>query len=233
VSPRAPVASPAPAPPRSSGGERIVAVILAAMAAVLLWVWLDVRRASALHVEPVDLVNPLLAVQAEECIEVEDSTVPGVVSRLVVISPAPPEARGTGAAVLRTRLGPASIPGYVQAGQPDLRTSAPYLACEVRPGNEDPEGAPAGKREVLLFDLNAFGLPRGARPMVVWREARPALLRWEGKPQRTHQVTITRYDRLHGNWFLYLTPDVPASGCVLRKYFGDGFTVEQAFHRCR
>jgi hypothetical protein len=231
VSPRAP--DPAPAGPRSTGGERIVAVVLAAMAAVLLWVWIDVRRASALHVEKVDLVNPLLTAEANECIEVENQAMPGVASRLVVISPAPPEARATGAAVLRTRHGPASIPGYVQGGQPDLRETAPYLACEVRSANPDPPGAPAGKREVLLFDLNGFGLPRGRAPSVVWREVRPYLLRWEGKPQRTHQVTISRYDELTGNWALYLTPDAPAVGSVLRKFFREGDVEIHAFHRCR
>jgi hypothetical protein len=209
-----------------------VAVVLAAMIAVLLLAWTSLHKSTVADTPPFDLSNPLLTAEAGECIEVEDQSQPGVVERVVVIAPGEGAARGRGAAVIRPSEGPASIPGVVDAH--DLRRTAPYLACEVLPTGETPAGSPARSRDVLLFDLNAFGFPRGSRPSYVLREVRPALVRWGGKPQRCHQVTVSRHDRLEGNWLLYLTGDAPALGTVLRKYFSAHMgLIQQSFLPCR
>jgi hypothetical protein len=222
------------APPASSGAERIVAVALGAMIAVLLWVWIDLRRPTAFETASIDLTNPLLSAEAGECVEVEDLAGPGFVQRLHVIAPTGGEARGRSAAVLRPHDGPESIPGYLQAGDPDLRTTAPYLAAEVRSATAAPPGAPAGRRDVLLFDLNAFGMPRGSQASVILRDIRPALVRWHGRPLRCHQVTISRHDQLEGIWVLYVTREAPALGTVLRKYLSDQRgLVQHTFHPCR
>jgi hypothetical protein len=234
VSAAHPPAESAPAP-RATGAERIVAVALGAMIAVLLWVWIDLRKSARAEAMALDFTNPLLSAEAGECIEVEDRVQPGVASRLVVIAPAEGAARGRGAAVLRPREGPPAIPGWIDRTGADLRTTAPYLACEARTGPDAPPGSPAARREVLLFDLNAFGMSRGSTPSTILREIRPELVSWEGKPQRCHRVTVTRFDQFEGNWQLFLARDARALGTVLRKYHSDPSraTIQQSFHPCK
>ena len=224
-------AGPARSP--TSGVERIVAVVLAAMIAVLLGAWIELHRSSRTEALALDVVNPLLSAEAGECIEVEDRVQPGVASQIVVMAPGEGEARGRGAAVLRPREGPAAIAGWIDRLGTDLRTTAPYLACEVRPGGDAPPGAPAGRREVVLHDLNGFGMPRGVS--IALAEIRPERVSWGGRPQLCHRVTVWRFDRFEGRWDLYLTRDARAIGTVLRKHDaeGDHADVQQSFHPCR
>ena len=203
-------AKPSPPPPASSsssaptgastGAERIVAVALAAMAVVLFWVWLDLRRgAVAPPVGPFDFHNLLLRASPGECVQVETD-------RLVVIAPGP---------VQRQAKGPASFPGF--RGHP--RTSAPYLACERLVADEhQPQGAPLAVHDVYMFPLNDFGMPDGTHTAL--ESIEPVQdVRWNGRTRRGWRVVVVRYDSLEGPWKLYLSEDAPVLGTMKREFF--------------
>ncbi len=202
-SPR-PAGSPPPtasSPPTgaSAGAERIVAVALAAMAVVLCWVWLDLRRGSAEPpIGPFDFRNLLLRASPGECVQVDRD-------RLVVIAPGP---------VQRPPKGPASFPGF----RGDPRTSSPYLACERLVAEERlPAGSPAAVHDVYMFPLNDFGMPEGT--YVALESIEPQEIRWNGRTRRGWRVVVVRYDSLEGPWKLYLSEDAPVLGTMKREFF--------------
>jgi hypothetical protein len=213
----------APAPPRegtSPAVERIVAVALAAMAAVLLLVWLDLlRTGGGAPPPPFDWTNPLLSAQPGDCVEVSDASMPGVRHRLVVRAPG---------VVLRPNDGPARIAGWTHPAYPDPRRFPPYLLADRRvPAPAEPGGGPPPADEPLVFPLNGFGMPLESRCAL--NEIEPQAIEWSGQRRRGFAVGLFRYGELEGPWAVYMTKDVPVLGTALRKYVSERGTVQQAF----
>ncbi|MCC7139456.1 MAG: hypothetical protein IT460_13620 [Planctomycetes bacterium] len=211
--PSQPVAA-APAPRVSGGVERVVALALAVMAAVLGVVYVDLVRAPAPEPPPpFDFVNPMLSAHVGECVELSAATTPELASWLVVRSPG---------VVLRPHRGDAKIAGWSHPRYPDARTLLPYLVCDARsaPVRKKPgaavDTAPPPRDEPYLFPLNGFGLPLEA--MGVLSDIAPTTITWGGQTRKGYAVGIRRYGQLEGPWVLYLSKDAPVLGTMKRSY---------------
>jgi len=210
-----PYPSPAPGPARrASGGgaERIVALALAVMAAVLGVVYIDLARAEPkdLH-PPFDFVNPLLSVQTGECVEISSPSEPEFSSWLVVRSPGK---------VLRPHRGETKVPGWSSPRYPDPKSYPPFLVCDARPApvvRRSAEGLPPRKDEPYLFPLNGFGLPVEA--LGVLRDIGQTEVTWGGQKRRAYVVGLMRYGQVEGPWLIYMAQGVPVLGTMSRKYF--------------
>jgi hypothetical protein len=154
---------PATANARSRWPEWFTIVVLVAMAGVLLWLNLSLkRRPSTPEFPPFDLKNPMLDARPRECVEVYDVDRPGDALCISV--------REEGL-VLRPREGPAVLDDR------EMRRAAPYLACRERRVTRG--GGCADKDEggdgFLIYPLGAFGLPDARRVRLdsveaVWTE---------------------------------------------------------------
>jgi hypothetical protein len=200
------------APARSSAGlERIVALALGAMIAVLGIAWIDVLRAQTPKPPAeFDWQNPLLLAQPGQCVEVGDSSSPGNESWLVVRSPG---------VVQRPFEGARSIPGWTHAQFPDTRNLPPYLLCDSKrpPTAGEPTGLPADKGSPFVFPLNGFGMP--VESVVVLRDIMPSTVTWNGQTRKGYAVGLYRYDsQWNGPWVVYTSKDAPVLGTMRREY---------------
>lgn len=199
---------------RTSGGgaERIVALALAVMAAVLAVVYIDLARAKRPDGHPpFDFVNPLLSVQSGECVEISSASQPELASRLVVRSPGK---------VLRPHRGETKVPGWSSPRYPDPRSFPPFLVCDARPApvaKSSTEGLPPRKDDPYVFSLNGFGLPIEA--MGVLSDIGQTEVTWGGQKKRAYVVGLMRYGQVEGPWLIYMAQGVPALGTMSRKYF--------------
>ena len=209
-----PYASPAGRAP-SAGFERIVALALAAMAAVLLMVFVDSRRTPpALPTPDFDLQNPMLSAQPGQCIELEDDASPGVTSMLVVR----PEA-----VVLRPYELKA-LPGWISMNWPDPKKFPPFLACDARaapPAGGAPPGAPPPRSETLVFPLGGFGMPLESQSVL--RSILPVTVSWNGAKRVVYQVNLMAYRGASGGpegpWEVYVSKEAPVLGVIRRRYY--------------
>ena len=217
------LADPAPTASRSATGvERIVAIALAAMAVVLLLVWVDLLRTpTGGPTAPFDWQNPLLGAQPGECVEVSDASLPGEKVWLVVREPG---------VVLRPDSGPATIEGWQSVAYPDPRRFPPYLVCEARrapaPGAKA-EQTPPSRSEALVFPLNGFGMPLEA--LCALNDMQPQAIDWAGQRHRGFAVGLRRYGRLEGPWIVYMSKDAPVLGTTKRIYFQGRDEMIQSF----
>lgn len=222
--PPADAARPPTAPPSRAtpGMERVVAVALAAMAAVLFLVWIDLLRiAPESPPTPFDWQNPLLLAQPGACVEVSDASLPGEKVWLVVRDPG---------VVLRPDSGPATIAGWVSAGFPDPRRFPPYLVCEARRAPQAGAAAaqtPPERSEALVFPLNGFGMPLEA--MCALNDMQPQAIDWAGQRRRGYAVGLRRYGKFEGPWIVYMSRDAPVLGTTMRKYFQGRDEMVQSF----
>jgi hypothetical protein len=207
-------AAPAGRPP-SAGFERIVALALAAMAAVLLMVFVDSKRTPPAPPAPeFDLQNPMLSAQPGQCIELEDDASPGVSSLLVV--------RPEGV-VLRPYELKGSLPGWISMAWPDPRRFPAFLACDGR--NTSPTGVPAGtpppRSETLVFPLGWFGMPIESR--CVLRSILPVTVSWNGSKRVVYQVNLMAYGGSSGGpagpWEVYVSKEAPVLGVIRRRFY--------------
>lgn len=214
----APAKGPAPAPAAPSsatpGMERIVAMALAVMAAVLLLVYIDLARAPAPPAAiPFDWQNPLLNDKPGDCVEVSDDMSPGPGSFLVVRAPG---------VVLRPFDGPAKIAGWASSSFPDPKGFLPYVVCDARPVQPPapqkgkPGAVPAAKEDPYVFPLNGFGMPLEA--LCVLSDIQPTVFDWNGQRRHGYAVGLKRYGVLEGPWVVYMSKDAPVLGTVMRKY---------------
>jgi len=205
---RAPASSSGSA---SAGLERVVALALGAMVAVLVIVYVDVARTPAPPAAAeFDWQNPLLLAQPGQCVEVGDTSSPGLASWLAVRSPG---------VVQRPFDAAKSIPGWSHPLFPDARSLPPYLLCESRraPQADRPAGLPAEKESPYVFPLNAFGMPVEA--VVVLRDIMATPVAWNGQTRRGYAVGLYRYDsQWNGPWVVYMSKDAPVLGTMKREY---------------
>lgn len=210
-----PNAAPA-GPPPSAGFERIVALALAAMAAVLLMVFVESRRTPPAPPTPeFDLQNPMLSAQPGQCIELEDDASPGVTSLLIV--------RPEGV-VLRPYELKGPLPGWVSINYPDPHKFPPFLTCDARapaPAGGVPPGTPPPRSETLVFPLGWFGMPLESR--TVLRAIRPVEVSWNGAKRVVYEVSLMAYRGSSGGpegpWTVYVSKEAPVLGVVRRKYY--------------
>jgi hypothetical protein len=217
------VVSPArPHPPRivptppssrssSSGGvERIVALSLAVMIAVLAYVYVDrVRFEVPVRPPPFDFVNPMLAAQPGECVEVAGVDAADV-RWLVVRSP------GVVKRPFRTDV---KLPGWASQRWPDPKGFLPFLLCDARSATSaraPAPGTPPARDEPFVFPLNGFGMEIHA--MGVLDSIEPTTVNWAGQRRKGYAVGIRRYGSVDGPWVLYLAQDVPVLGTMMRTY---------------
>src|SRR5262245_51181636 len=195
----------------SSGGvERVVALALAVMIAVLAYVFVDrVRFETAPPPPPFDFVNPLLRATPSDCVEQYGDD--GSDARLFVRAPG---------VVTRPYKTPVKLAGWLSTRWPDPRGFLPYLLCEARsaPGARTlPAGAPPGRDEILVFPLNGFGLEIHA--LGVLNDIEPRTLVHEaGRKHQGYAVGIRRFDALGGPGSLSRSQDMPVLGTMKGVY---------------
>jgi hypothetical protein len=218
VSPPRPSPSPiSPTPPAarssSSGGvERVVALSLAVMIAVLAYVYVDrVRFEVPVRPPPFDFVNPMLAAQPGECVEVAGADAADL-RWLVVRAP------GVVKRPFRTE---AKLPGWTSQRWPDPKGFLPFLLCDARSATAartpaPAPGTPPARDEPYVFPLNGFGMAIDA--MGVLDSIAPTTLNWNGQRRKCYAVGIRRYGLVDGPWILYVAQDVPVLGTMMRKY---------------
>lgn len=202
---------------RSAGGtsaslERVVALALGAMVAVLALIYIEMARAPGPRpAAEFDWQNPMLLAQPGQCVEVGDSSSPGTASWLVVRSPG---------VVLRPYEGPKTIQGWVHPSLTDPRLFPPYLLGESRraPEADRPAGLPVEKESPYIFPLNSFGMPIEAT--VVLRDIGIVEdVKWNGRTRRGYAVGLYRYDsQWNGPWVVYASKDAPVLGTMMREY---------------
>lgn len=210
-------AAPEPAPAMATSGastslERVVALALGAMVAVLALIYVEMAREPAPHPAPdFDWQNPLLLAQAGQCVEVGDSSSPGIASWLEVRAPG---------VVLRPFDGPKSIPGWVHPSLKDPRTFPAYLlgASRRAPESDRPAGLPPEKESPYVFPLNGFGMPIEAT--CVLRDIEIVEnVNWNGRTRRGYRVGLYRYDsQWNGPWVVTMSKDAPVLGTMMREY---------------
>jgi hypothetical protein len=174
------------------------------MAGILAFVRFVMLRPSAAQADIVfDLHNPMLDAKPGECVEIEDSSNPGVVSCVTVQAPGP---------VLRPRLGPDRIGLYGE-----LRHAAPYLPCTLTtpdPGQGCATGS--GGKDNVLYPLGSFGVPSRVH-MEPW-SIRPVWKRWGGKERFTYEVQLLRHGLMQSSNAFWLTEEAPVTGTAFRTY---------------
>jgi hypothetical protein len=228
------VSRPAPAPsdpaggapaarPASAGFERIVALALAAMAAVLGMALIDSRRPPPTPPAPeFDLQNPMLMAQPGQCIELENDAAPGIASRLAV--------RPEGV-VLRPNDLKGGLPNWISMSWTDPRKFPPFLSCDgsVAPPSGAPPGTPPPRAETLVFPLGWFGMPLESRSVL--RSIVPVTVSWNGAKRVVYQVNITAYPGSSGGpegpWEILLSRDAPVLGVVRRRFYAGKGTPTQ------
>ncbi len=194
---------------RRDGGatERIVAAVLLVIALLLGYVRFVVvpQRQPEAGTPPFDLRNPMLDARVGECVELEDSGHPGETSCSVVIEPG---------LVVRPTDGPEALPGNTR-----LRRMPPYLVTAARfpePGKGGCATSEGKRDEIVLYDLNLFGMPMGIPAEVV--QIQPMWKKWQGRVHYTYQVQMLRYGNLAGPWTSWISEDAPVTGVVHREY---------------
>jgi hypothetical protein len=230
VTPREPPRAVAPGdavpavPPRTgSGTERVVALALAVMAAVLGVVYVDLARGKPPDgAPPFDFVNPLLSVQAGECVEVSSESAVAPASWLIVRAPG---------VVMRPFAAKPKIPGWISPRFPDPQSFPAFLVCDAkpaRPAGKPAEPLPPRREEPLVFGLNGFGLPLDA--MGELRDIGQTTVSWGGQRRRAYAVGLVRHGNVSGPWIIFMAKDVPALGTMERKYVrANGETERQLF----
>jgi hypothetical protein len=204
--------APATSPGAGAGLERVVALALGAMVAVLALIYVEMVRAPGPR-PPADFdwQNPMLLAQPGQCVEISDSSSPGDASWLAVRAPG---------VVLRPFEGPKSIAGWSHPSLTDPRTFPPYLLGESRRAAEAdrPPGLPPEKETPYLFPLNGFGMPIEAA--VVLRDIGIVEdVKWGGRSRRGYAVGLYRYDsQFNGPWVIYSSKDAPVLGTMMREY---------------
>ncbi len=208
-----PPAAAAPPPVRASSGgvERVVALALAVMIAALAYVYLE-RRAAATPPPPLsfDFENPLLKAMPGECVEMASADDPHAAWFIV---------RAPGV-VKRPYATDVKIAGWSNLRWPDPKGFLPYLLCVVRPAVASKGGPPASgppiRDESYVFPLNGFGMDLSA--MGVLQDISPVTIEWGGQRRKAYAVGIQRYGAVDGPWILYIAPDVPVLGTMMRTY---------------
>lgn len=188
---------------------------LLVMAIALLWVNGSLRRRGGVaEVEEFDLKNPMLDARAGESIEVFARESPGEAPCIRVR----PEA-----VVLRPASGPAQLGERI-----NLRRHPPYLAASER---HMPAGTSCGAgtplyEQVLLYPLNAFGLPSDA--MVRPDSVRPLWIQLRGQERLAYEVVLR--DARGWTWQAFLVPEALVTGLVeLRMNSGQPNAKPQVF----
>lgn len=216
------------APPRrrtpSGSVERVVALALAVMGAVLGVVYVDLAKAPPPEgPPPFDFVNPLLSVQSGECVEVSSASSPGLATWLVVRSPGK---------VLRPHRAETKLQGWTSPRFPDPRGFPPFLVCDARPAPTAPavgEAMPPRRDEPYVFPLNGFGMPLEA--MGVLRDIGQTDVTWGGQKRRAYAVGLVRYGQVEGPWIIYMAQGVKALGTMKRVYLRDDRGEEEQVFR--
>ncbi len=193
-----------PAPASTSLTELVVVIFLAVAAVALPFIYFVVipSRAS-LEPKPFDLKNPMLSAKVGECVVLDTTPSQGGVACIKVKEPG---------LVLRPRSGPARLGAYR-----DLKRSAPYLTCGMRnplPGRDCSEAE--GREEVLLFDLNAFGMPLNLN--VALDFIKPRWVEKGGQTLFVYEAQLTQYGPAASGWFVSVDPAAPVTGTVLRRH---------------
>lgn len=195
----------------STSLERIVALALGAMVAVLTLISVEIWREPGPRPEAeFDWQNPLLLSKPGQCVEVGDSSSPGTASWLVVASMG---------VVLRPFEETKSIPGWSHPYWKDPRTFPPYLVCESKsaPEPDRPAGLPPEKESPYVFPLNGFGMPIEAT--CVLADIGTEDIKWNGRTRRGYAVGLYRYDSTSsGPWVVSMSTDAPVLGTMMRRF---------------
>jgi hypothetical protein len=196
-----------------------VLVALVAMVVTLSWVRFRLSEPQgAAKAHAFDLRNPMLDARPGECVEM--ATADASQTWCVVVL--------ENGLVRRPRSGPTSWGTHAA-----LRTELPYLACEARVPAPDTGGCAGGKfvgnREVILYDLSGFGIPKGNTPRVdmiqgKWMEV-------SGRLKFVYQVVIERFGNEGGSWVTYVSEDLPVTGLVLTQASVAGGRPQTTFFR--
>ena len=185
----------APGGLRGPAGERIVVVLLFAIAAALGWLRFGLlpKQVDDPRLK-FEYDNPMLLAQRGDCVRGQSSHSPGAELCFIVRD-----------RVLRPSQGPESLPG----GYEELQQFPPYLIIDTHPAEEGADGCGGGMAEPTLRSLNGFGMDpesqtRVERIVPVWRS-------FGGEEGLFYEVTIIRYD-VPGTWVMYISPDLPVMG---------------------
>lgn len=197
--------------------EPMVLAFLLLAAAVLGWMhWKVLPERSAPPPLPFDLRNPMLDAEVGECVSLESERNPAEVDCVRVVPPA---------VVLRPDEAKAPVPGFG-----DLRRALPYLVCELRfppPGKrcDDPDV----DRAPEIYPLGGFGLPLSVPALL--QSIQPRWVERAGAHHFVYEVQMRRYDQfLRGPVLLYLDPDQPVTGVIMRQdIVGQGGVQEVLF----
>lgn len=197
--------------------EPVVLGFLILAAAALGWLHLEVLPQRAVRQPlPFDLRNPMLDARIGECLAIESPSRPAEVNCLGVVAPG---------VVLRPAAAEGPTPGFG-----DLRRSRPYLTCQLRfppPGKGcDHTDAQRGR---ALYPLDGFGLPVTVPTLL--QSIQPRWVERAGRHRFVYEVQLQRYDpHLAGPVILYLDPDQPVTGVVLRQdLVGEGRRQDVVF----
>jgi len=194
-----------PAPSRWT--EWLAIVVLVAMAGVLLWVNISLhRRGRPPAIESFDLKNPMLDARPRECVEAFSPDAPRDAPCLSV--------REEGV-VLRPASGPAAL-----GDRTGLKRVSPYLAARERlpaQGSTCATAQPSTSDQVILYPLNAFGLPseRVVRP----DSLRPIWVEHRGRQRLVYEAILE--DMRGGTWRCYLSPDALVTGLMQVEFAGE------------
>jgi hypothetical protein len=184
-------------------GERFTVLVLAAIAAVLGYVYFFLLPRQENPPPPAfAFENPMLDARPGE--------------RVLLFKRSRPHARTCSVVrpegvVLRPHRGPAQIGEFE-----NLRRALPYLPCtfhEERGGAAPCEGKVAGE---VLYALNYFGMPHDTNVRVV--QIRPRTMRWSERELTVYEVIFERHDALGGQWTTYVSVDAPVAGLVKYSY---------------
>ena len=187
----------------ASLAERIIVIFLVAAAIALGYVYFFVIRAKAVPApERFDLKNTMLDAEVGECVVLDTTPAQGGVVCVRVRNPG---------LVVRPRGGPARLGLYR-----NLKRARPYLACAYRypsPGKGCADGE--GHQEMLLYDLNAFGMPHDLS--VALDGITPRWVKRGGRYLFVYEAQLTQYGRAPATWFVSLHHTAPITGAVLRR----------------
>ena len=189
-------------PPAASARwtEWVAVVVLVAMAGVLLWVNVSLwKRPRPPAIDGFDLKNPMLDARPRECVEAFNPDAPRDAPCLSV--------RDEGV-VLRPSSGPTSLGDRI-----GLKRVAPYLAARERypaKGETCASGKPAANEQVILYPLNAFGIP--SENVVRPDSLRPIWVDHHGRQRLVYEAILE--DMKGSTWRCYLSPDALVTGLM-------------------